>query len=106
MSIQVNHQASQQHFEAALSREDGSPTPRDEIAVCCYRRQAELLVLHHTEVPPALQGKGVAGVLVQATLDWARQQQLRVRPTCSYVAGYMRRHPETQDLLESPDSLK
>ena len=32
-------------------------------------------------------------------LAWARQEGLRVRPTCSYVAAYMQRHPETQDLL-------
>ena len=44
----------------------------------------------------------VAADLVQAALDFARSQGLRVRPTCSYVASYMQRRPETQDLLESP----
>lgn len=60
-----------------------------------------MLVVHHTEVPPALRGHGLAGELVQAVLDWARAQGLRVRPTCSYVAAYMQRHAETQDLLEN-----
>ena len=58
-----------------------------------------MLVLHHTEVPAALQGQGVAAALVQAALAWARAEGLRVRPVCSYVAAYMKRHPETQDLL-------
>lgn len=69
-------------------------------ATCHYRRQSDVLVVHHSEVPPALQGQGVAGELAQAVLDWARSQGLKVRPTCSYVAGYMQRHAETQDLLE------
>ena len=69
-------------------------------AICSYRRLGDVLVLHHTEVPRALQGQGLAGELVQAVLDWARAEGLRVRPTCSYVAACMRRHPETRDLLE------
>ncbi len=74
------------------------------LAECSYRRQGDVLVLHHTEVPAALQGQGVAADLVAATLAWAREQGLQVRPTCSYVASYMRRHPDTQDLLETrPD---
>jgi predicted GNAT family acetyltransferase len=48
-------------------------------------------------VPAALQGRGLAAALVQAALAWARAE--RLRPTCSYVAAYMRRHPDTQDLL-------
>ncbi len=69
------------------------------LALCAYRRDGDTLVLHHTEVPPALQGRGLAAALVQAALDWARAEQLVVRPTCSYVAAYLRRHPGQQDLL-------
>ena len=72
------------------------------LALCSYRRQGDVLVLHHTEVPPAMQGQGLAAALVAATLAWAREQGLRVRPVCSYVASYMRRHPETRDLLDPP----
>jgi uncharacterized protein len=68
-------------------------------AECCYRRQGAELVLHHTEVPPAFRGQGVGAALVQTALDWARAEGLRVRPVCSYVAAYMERHPDTQDLL-------
>lgn len=86
----VTHNAAASRFEC---RVEGEP------AVCAYRRQGDTLLLTHTEVPPAAQGRGVAALLVKATLDWARAEGLRVRPLCSYVAAYMRRHPETQDLL-------
>ena len=59
-------------------------------------------VMHlvHTGVPPALSGQGIAARLVAAALDEARRQGWPVRPVCSYVQVYMRRHPETFDLLE------
>jgi predicted GNAT family acetyltransferase len=63
-------------------------------AECAYRRQGDVLVLHHTAVPDALQGQGVAAALVAHALGWARQQGLRVQPTCSYVAAYMRVTPK------------
>jgi len=56
-------------------------------------------VLHHTGVPRALEGRGIAAALVAAALAHARSQGLRVRPVCSYVQVYMRRHPDTLDLL-------
>ncbi len=91
MSLNVSHNAAASRFEA---------TPQGLLALCSYRRGGQLLVLHHTEVPTALQGQGVAAALVQAALTFAREQGLHVRPTCNYVAAYMRRHPETLDLLE------
>ena len=97
MPLTITHNAAAFRFEGVLQ---GAPSP--DLAVCSYRRTGDVLVLHHTEVPPALQGQGLAGELVQATLDWARAQGLFVRPTCSYVAVYMRRHAETQDLLDKP----
>ena len=53
----------------------------------------------HTEVPPALEGRGIAARLVQAALDYAQAEGLKVLPRCSYVRAYMRRHPRTQSLL-------
>ncbi len=70
------------------------------LGLCVYRRDGQLRLLTHTEVPAAAEGRGIAARLVQATLDWARSEGLRVRPLCSYVAAYMRRHPETQDLRD------
>ncbi len=86
----VEHQAAAQRF--AVSTPQG-------IALCSYRREGNMLVLPHTEVPPALEGRGIAAALVAAALAWARSEGMKVRPSCSYVAAYMRRHPETQDLL-------
>lgn len=70
-----------------------------ETSVCAYRLQGETMVFTHTEVPPWQQGRGIAAALVAAALAHARERGWRVRPLCSYVAVYMRRHPETQDLL-------
>jgi uncharacterized protein len=52
----------------------------------------------HTFVPPALRGRGIAERLVAAGLTWARAQGLRVIASCSYVAAYLGRHPEWDDL--------
>lgn len=87
----VVHNEAASRFEADV---DG------QAAVCAYRLQGREALFTHTEVPPAAQGRGVAAALVKAALDWADHEGLRVRPLCSYVAVYMRRHPETQHLLQ------
>lgn len=93
MEIHVIHNPAASRFEATI---DG------QLAVCDYRRDGQTLVLPHTLVPVALQGRGVAAQLVRAALEWARAEKLKVEPWCSYVASYMHRHPETRDLLAAP----
>jgi predicted GNAT family acetyltransferase len=66
-----------------------------------YRRVGDTLHLVHTEVPSPHEGQGIAGALVQAVLDYAADNRLKVVPLCGYVRAYMRRHPETQALLSS-----
>ncbi|MES2307032.1 MAG: GNAT family N-acetyltransferase [Gemmatimonadota bacterium] len=55
--------------------------------------------LLHTEVDPALRGRGVANDLARAALDHARAQGLRVIPTCPFVQSWLKRHPEELDLV-------
>jgi uncharacterized protein len=88
--IQIEHLPERGRFQA---RVDGL------LCVADYRRHGDRIEMTHTEVPPALTGRGIAARLVRAALDHARASGLKVVPLCSYVRAYMRRHPETQDLL-------
>ena len=65
---------------------------------CRYIRTADLVVYPHTEVEPAFEGKGVGGALARAALDDARERNLPVIAICPFIAGWMRRHPEYQDV--------
>ena len=55
---------------------------------------------HHTLVPTALQGRGLAAELVEAGFQWALDSQFKVAPDCSYVASYLRRHAHWRDALK------
>ena len=73
-----------------------------EICIAQYRLVDGVMWLTHTETPPALQGRGFAARVVRAALDHARARGMKVRPACSYVRTYLRRHPETHDLVAPP----
>jgi predicted GNAT family acetyltransferase len=50
--------------------------------------------LQHTEVPKSDRGRGVADTLVRAAVKHARENRLRVIPSCPYVKAWFERHPE------------
>lgn len=66
-----------------------------------YVRGDDLVIYPHTEVDPAFEGQGVGGGLARAALDDARARGLKVRAGCPFVAGWLVRHPEYKDILES-----
>jgi len=68
------------------------------VAVATYRRAGDVLIVPHTEVPRAIEGKGYGSALVKGVLEHARAHGLKVRPLCPFVAAYMRRHPEYEDV--------
>ncbi len=75
-------------------------TIEGRVAYLTYEREGEdRIVFTHTIVPDELAGRGIAGTLVTRALDDARARNLKVVPQCSYVAAFIRRHPEYQDLM-------
>jgi hypothetical protein len=70
------------------------------LARCDYRMHDGVIHLVHTEVPPALEGRGIGAALVRAALEHASGQGLRVRPRCSFVSAYLARHPEFRRLVD------
>lgn len=87
----VRDNAEKHRFEIDLG--DGS------FAIAQYRLSAGKILVTHTEVPPAHEGKGIGTLLVRAVLASARERGLKVGPICPFVAAYIRKHPEEQDLL-------
>jgi len=69
------------------------------VAYVEYIIDGDEITFTHTEVPKASEGKGVAGKLVAGALEYARGASLRVIPQCPYVAAYMKRHREYDDIL-------
>ena len=89
-AVEVRHNAAASRFEATV---DGL------LCVADYHRVDNVMRIHHTEVPRALEGRGIAGQIVSAAFAHAEANGLEVEPWCGYVRAYMKRHPETQRLL-------
>jgi uncharacterized protein len=75
-----------------------------QVAVIEYSRSEGTITFTHTEVPSALEGKGIAGKMAKAALEYARDHDLAVAPRCQFVASYIRRHPEFEALVKAPSS--
>ena len=65
-----------------------------------YIQDGKNFVITHVGVHPDLRGQGIAGRIVQVSLEYAREHELRVVPMCSYAAAYIRRHPEYAELTK------
>jgi len=72
------------------------------LAVAEYKVNNNVITFTHTEVPRELEGRGVARRLIKTALDHARSEKLQVVPLCQFVASYIKRHPEYEELLPKP----
>lgn len=75
-----------------------------DLAVSNYIIRGRTIYFTHTEVPGAMEGRGIGNLLAHAALDYARANGFRVVPRCKFIAAFIKRHPEYQDLLDSDDA--
>jgi predicted GNAT family acetyltransferase len=68
------------------------------IAYIDYRRANGVLTLLFASVPSHLSGRGVGSALVRGALELVAAEPAKVIPVCSFVAHFIRRHPEFQHL--------
>ena len=69
-----------------------------------YIQDGKNFVIAHVGVYPELRGQGIAGKIVEAGLQYARENSLRVIPMCSYAAAYIRRNPQYSELTHQERS--
>ena len=92
MTVDVRNDAAQNQYTIL---EDDRP-----VGFAVYEITGNEIAFTHTEVDPKEQGKGYAAILVQHALDDVRATtSLRVVPACSYVANFVRKHAEYEELV-------
>ncbi len=93
MNLDVRHEEAQSRY--VLVADTG-----EQIGLIDYRLRDRVVDMVHTETDPAHGGQGYGSLLVKGALDDVRRiGGLKVKPTCPFVATYIERHPEYQDLL-------
>ena len=89
-NLDITHNESAKRFETTIDGHTG---------YISYQNNDGKLVYDHTIVPEQLGGRGVGSALVKHALHYAREQNKKVVPQCSFVASYISKHPEYQDLV-------
>lgn len=92
MSTEITDNAGRKRYEIRLN---GEPAGFAEYEPA----EGGTLVLTHTEVDPAFEGKGVGGSLARGVLDDVRAQGRTVIPLCPFIKGWILRHPEYRDVV-------
>lgn len=62
------------------------------VAEAHYELSGGVITFVHTEVPKALEGRGIGSRLVKGALEGARADGLKVAAECPFVKAYLERH--------------
>lgn len=86
-------------YLAEARRFEASAGPDGPVAFLDVMPATTVWTLSHTEVPPALEGRGYGSALVRAALAHVRAEGATVMPLCPFVVAYLRRHPDEADVV-------
>src|SRR5215813_6530133 len=92
---QVTDNRARRRFELSAS---------GDTAFLLYELTDGALTLIHTAVPTTLRGHHLGDALVEAALQTAHSQGLRVVAVCPFVKAYLRRHPGSLESVAVEDN--
>ena len=69
------------------------------LGVAEYERRGDQVRFTHTEVDPSAGETGLGSRLVRSALDDVRASGGTVVPLCSFVRGWIEKHPDYGDLV-------
>lgn len=90
VNIALNNNEALERFELEV---DG------HIAFITYEKTRGVLRLLHTESPQELAGRGVASALVEKTLLYIKEHNLKLQPLCPFVNAYIKRNTEWENYV-------
>lgn len=72
----------------------------NKLAVMTYSKAgADKIIIDHTEVDGSLKGKGVGRDLIAEGVKFARENNLKIIPQCSFAKAEFDKHDDYADVL-------
>lgn len=68
-------------------------------AFISFKNKEGVLFVNSTFVDGSLRGQGIAAKLVKEIIDYAIENNFKIKPVCSYVVKYFEKHNEYNELL-------
>jgi uncharacterized protein len=57
------------------------------------------IIIDHTEVNEAYNGKGFGKMMVEKAVEFAREKEIKIIPLCPFTKSVIDKTPEFQDIL-------
>ena len=90
MDIEVIHDKKGERFVAEVEGYE---------AFASYSLHDDIMKIYSTYTPVNLRGRGIAGTIVENVFNYARENNLKIEPACSYVQTFLSRNKEFNDLV-------
>jgi len=90
VNIEVKHDKENERFVAEVEGDK---------AYLSYNIINDKINFSSTFTPPKSRGKGIAKIIVEYAFNYAKENNLKVIPTCSYVQAFVERDDKYKDLL-------
>ena len=69
------------------------------LAEMTYTVAGSRVIIDHTTVDDALRGTGAGGKLVEAAVQWARAEKVKILPLCPFAKSVFDKTPQYSDVL-------
>ncbi|GGF33547.1 hypothetical protein GCM10010954_35900 [Halobacillus andaensis] len=70
------------------------------IAELAFEEEGSLIIITHTHVNPQEQGEGLATELVEHAVHYARENDKKIKPVCSFAEKVLSDEQKYQDVLK------
>ena len=90
MNLEVKHDKDSERFVTEVEGYE---------AYLSYNLFNDKIDLSYAYTPAELRGRGIAKIVVEHALNYAKENKLKVIPTCPYVQAFVERNNNYKDLL-------
>lgn len=71
-----------------------------KLALMTYSKAGQgKIIIDHTEVDESLKGQGVGYKLVEAAVEYARENNIKIMPLCPFAAAVFKKREAYKDVL-------